>query len=145
MREAAPVAAVAALWIVAGLNLDLLFDLKATPTTLAALALATTLALPAAARSAAAVAVVAPAVVFAAAVVHPLVALVVLAPALALLARLLRGTGLEAGGRWLVAAGIAVAFWPALLGLVSNSVIEMACPDGGVDEACFGFWRVGTT
>ncbi len=145
MREAAPLAAVAGLWVAAGLNLDLLFDLKATTTTLAALALATALALPAPARPAAAVAVVAPAVVFAAAVVHPLAALVVLVPALALLARLLRATGLEAGRRWLIAAGVAAGFWPALLGLVSNSVVEIACPAGGIEEACHGFWRVGTT
>jgi hypothetical protein len=145
MREAAPLAAVAGLWVAAGLNLDLLFDLKATTTTLAALALATALAVPASARAAASVAVVAPAVVFAAALVHPLAAVVVLVPALALLARLLRGTGLGAGRRWLVAAGVAVAFWPALLGLVSNSVVEVACPGGGVEAACHGFWRVGTT
>jgi hypothetical protein len=135
---------VAALWIAAGLGLDLLFDLKATTTTLAALLLATARVLPASARPAASVAVAAPAVVFAAAVVHPLLAVVALVPALALLARLLRGTELEAGGRWLVAAGVAAGIWPALLGLVSNSVVEIACPDGGVDEACFGFWRVGT-
>jgi hypothetical protein len=145
MREAVPVAAVAGLWIAAGLNLGLLFDLKATTTTLAALLVATALVLPASARPAAAVAVPAPAVVFAAAVVHPLAAVAVMVPALAILARLLRGTGLGAGRRWTVAAGVAAAFWPALLGLVSNSVVEVACPEGGVDEACYGFWRVGTT
>jgi len=145
MAEVAPLAAIAGLWIAAGLNLDLLFDLKATTTTLAALALATVVALPAPARIAAVAAVPAPVIVFAAAVVHPLAALVVLVPVLALLARLLRGTGLAADRRWLVAAGIAAAFWPALLGLVSNSVVEIACPDGGLDEACYGFWRVGTT
>jgi len=145
MAEPAPLAAVAGLWLAAGLNLDLLFDLKATATTLAALALATVLVLPASARPAALAAVIAPAVVFAAAVAQPLAALAVLVPALAILARLLRRTGLGAKRRWLVAAGVAVGFWPALLGLVSNSVVELACPGGGVEEACHGFWRVGTT
>lgn len=139
MGEPWPLAVVAGLWLAAGLNLDLLFDLKATTTTLVALTLATVLVLPAAARPAAAPAVVAPAVVFAAAVVHPLLAVMVLVPALALLARLLVATDLARGRRWLVAAGVAAGFWPALLGLVSNSVVELVCPGGGIDEACHGF------
>ena len=145
MGEPVPLGAVAGLWVAAGLNLDLLFDLKATTTTLAALAVATALVVPALARPALAAAVVAPAVVFAAVLVHPLAAGVALVGGLALQARLLRPTGLARRRRWLIAAGVAAGFWPALMGLVSNSVIEVACPGGGLDAPCYGFWRVGTT
>jgi len=44
----------------------------------------------------------------------------------------------------LIAAGVAAGIWPALLGLVSDSVVEIACPAVGVEKACHGFWRVGT-
>ena len=145
MGEPVPLGAVAGLWVAAGLNLDLLFDLKATTTTLAALAVATALVVPATARPVLAAAVLAPAIVFAAALVQPLVAVLALAAGLALLARLMRRTGLARRRRWLIAAGVAAGFWPALLGLVSNSVVEVACPGGGLDAPCYGFWRVGTT
>ena len=140
---------VVAAWVVAGLGLELLFDLKATATTLAALVVLTGAAL-ARVRQMALVfpllaGIVGAAVVFAGFVVHPGVALIALALMLlalmSLLARALPGT--TRGTRLMLAAGFASVLWPPFLGLLSNAVVELFCPSGGVDSACHGFYRVG--
>lgn len=136
-------------WVVAGLQLQLLFDLKATATTIAALVVLTAAALRIAGRPGLAVpilgGVLGAAIVFAAFVIQPALAFVVLALVLvalgALLARPLPETGWP--DRLALAAGFAVVIWPPLLGLVSNAVVELACPDGGVEAPCHGFYRVG--
>lgn len=140
-----PLLATAAAWVAAGLNLDLLFDLKATLTTLAALVLLTGLALPGRAAGPVLVAATAPAVVFAAFVVHPLAALAAFAAALWGLARLVRPLAGGVRAAWMLAAGTAVLVWPAWLGLVSNAVVEVACPTGGLEQPCYGFYRVGAS
>ncbi len=140
---------VVAAWVTAGLNLALLFDLKATATTLAALVLLSGLALAKLGRGALALPLVAgllgAAVVFAGFVAHPGIALIALALVLvaltALLARALPGT--DRTTRLMLAAGFAAVLWPPFLGLLSNAVVELACPGGGVERACHGFYRVG--
>ncbi len=144
MVERAWLALAAVAWVVAGLNLALLFDLKATLSTLAALVVLTALALPRAALPAALCACVGPVLVFAAAVVQPLASLVALVLVLVVLSRSLRPLLETARQRWMAAAATAAAFWPPCLGLVSNSVVEVFCPGGGVEQACHGFYRVGT-
>ncbi|MFW5680472.1 MAG: hypothetical protein ACOC3D_09400 [Pseudomonadota bacterium] len=140
---------VVAAWVAAGLNLELLFDLKATATTLAALVVLTVVVLVRHGR----LALVGPilaglfgaGLVFAGFVVHPAVALgvlmLVLVAVAALAARALPGVGL--GARLGLAAGFSALVWPPFLGLLSNAVVEVFCPAGGVETACHGFYRVG--
>jgi hypothetical protein len=141
--------AVVAAWIVAGLNLELLFDLKATATTLAALLVFTVLALVRLEMTSLGVPVglgmMGAAIVFAGFVVQPAVAFLALAAVLvglaASLARALPRQGQR--DRLMLAAGFAAMLWPPFLGLLSNAVVEILCPRGGVESACHGFYRVG--
>ncbi len=140
---------VVAAWVAAGLGLELLFDLKATATTLLALVVLTGLALAKLQLLALATPLLAglvgAAVVFAGFVVHPAVALgalvLVLAALTALLARALPEA--DRTTRAMLACGYAAVLWPPVLGLLSNAVVELFCPGGGVDSACHGFYRVG--
>jgi hypothetical protein len=142
-------AAVAAAWVLAGLQVQLLFDLKATATTFLALLVLTGTALVVgrglALLPALLAGLVGAALVFAAFLIQPVVALaalgLVLAALTALLARPLPQAG--AGARLMLAAGGAGVLWPPVLGLLSNTVVELACPGGGVEQACHGFYRVG--
>ncbi|TVQ29232.1 MAG: hypothetical protein EA356_17265 [Geminicoccaceae bacterium] len=138
-----------AAWVAAGLGLELLFDLKATATTLAALVVLTGAVLVRLGYTALTLplllGVLGAALVFAGFVVHPAVALIALGLVLlgltALLARALPEA--DRSTRLLLAAAFAATLWPPFLGLLSNAVVEVFCPAGGVETACHGFYRVG--
>lgn len=139
-------AVLAAAWVVAGLNLGLLFDLKATATTLTALILLNGLALPLRLQAVVVAGFLGAGVVFAAFLIQPAAGIITVLAMIAGLAGLMVGLepGLDKRRALMLAAAFAVLVWPAFLGLVSNSVVEIACPEGGIEAPCFGFYRVGT-